>query len=82
MFGVYNELVTRVVAGGALTYASYIVWTCPCMPYITSCHSNSFWASLGIAAGFILLQYVGDSGQEQIAALIAEHKQKQPLKVE
>ena len=39
----------KILAGGALLYATYTVVFCPCTPLI-ACHKTEFWGSLAVAA--------------------------------
>lgn len=72
MFGAWNMFITKVIVGGSLAYATYIVVTCPCVPKVISCHTGTFWGLLGVASTFILLQEIGDSGQAYYSQLFAE----------
>ena len=42
------EFTKKIIAGGALAYATYTVVFCPCKPLV-ECHWYEFWISMTVA---------------------------------
>lgn len=43
----------RWLVGLPLAYATYITITCPCDPYLLSCHQPHFYLAVGSAVAYV-----------------------------